>query len=112
MTDWRQDQGWLLGLDLFDYGFYWESHEMWEFQWKTRPRHSPSRHLLQGMIQSAATLLKPRGSRAAQRLWMSAKDHLLHASDFDRGIDLDLTIESIGLALRDGVQPRVTGGWP
>ena len=110
--NWREDQGWLLGLDLFDFGFYWECHELWEAQWRTRPRNCVSRQLLQGMIQSAAALLKPVGSRAAKRLWTSANQRLLQAVAFDRGIDLHLTMASIATALDGGERPRIVGGWP
>ena len=102
----------MLGLDLFDHGFFWECHEIWEAQWKTRPRRSQSRVLLQGMIQSAAALLKPVGSRSAHRLWIAAEERLMTVLDYDRGIDLPATIAIISSALCGQDTPRVVGGWP
>ena len=109
---WRLDQGWLLGLDLFDHGFFWESHEVWEAQWKTLPRESENRILLQGMIQAAASLLKPIGSVPSQRLWTASEARLQRVLHHDRGIDIAQTIASIAKALRGGPPPRVVGGWP
>ena len=41
------------GIDLFNAGEFWESHEAWEFIWK---RHKePSRIFFQGLIQLAAS---------------------------------------------------------
>ena len=110
--DWRLDRGWLLGLDLFDHAYYWECHEILEHQWRERPRHCPSRQLLQGLIQSSAALLKPLGSAASKRLWNTAKRRLDVGSSCERGIDVRQTIISIDKALRGEGYPLVSGGWP
>jgi predicted metal-dependent hydrolase len=48
----------LWGADLYNHGFYWEAHEVWEALWKCAAPESPVRHLLQGLIQCAAASLK------------------------------------------------------
>ena len=111
---WKKDIGWLRGMDLFDNRFYWEAHEVWEFQWKARPRDCPFRVLLQGMIQAAASLLKkePPMPRAAQRLWTSAKRRLETVKHLDRGIDIPALILAIEACHDGGGWPRISGGWP
>src|SRR5687768_12090151 len=35
---WRDSPAYLRGLDLFNAGFYWEAHEVWEGLWKAAGR--------------------------------------------------------------------------
>ncbi len=44
----------LRGVELFQQGRYWESHEAWEEIWQQLP--SPARLYFQGLIQLAAAL--------------------------------------------------------
>lgn len=46
------------GADLYDAGFWWEAHELWEAIWHAVPRDRPERTLLQGLIQGAACRVK------------------------------------------------------
>ena len=47
--DWRDFEE---GVDLFNRGLFWESHESWERVWRRHPE--PSRIFFQGLIQAAA----------------------------------------------------------
>ncbi|MFH1278586.1 MAG: DUF309 domain-containing protein [Candidatus Eisenbacteria bacterium] len=58
--DWRECREYLYGVDLFNAGFYWEAHESWESAWKILGRASLAGHFLQGLIQTAAALVKRR----------------------------------------------------
>lgn len=51
------------GIDLFNHGFYWESHEAWEPLWLAAGRKSASGYFLQGLIKLAAALVKAREGR-------------------------------------------------
>ena len=56
------------GVDLFNGGYWWEAHEIWEDLWRRSPRGTARNHLLKGLIMLAAALLKgssgmPRGRR-------------------------------------------------
>ncbi len=53
---WRDDDGWLWGVDLWNAGFPWEAHEAWETLW--RGAAGAQRELLQGLIQCAAAAVK------------------------------------------------------
>lgn len=55
---WRQNELYLYGVDLFNHGFWWEAHTAWEALWKEAPQHHVTRLFLQGLIQVAAAQLK------------------------------------------------------
>lgn len=56
---------WLYALDLFNEGFYWESHEAWEAFWHALGRTSPEAQFVQGLIHLAAACVKVREGRPA-----------------------------------------------
>jgi hypothetical protein len=47
-------------VDLFNHGYYWEAHEVWEAWWQILGRDEPERRLLQGLIALAAAGVKAR----------------------------------------------------
>jgi hypothetical protein len=51
---------WLYALDLFNTGFCWESHELWEGFWNALGRTTPGAQLVQGLILLAAAAVKIR----------------------------------------------------
>lgn len=55
---WRESTDYLYGVDLFNHGFFWEAHEVWEGLWHQAAADSLQRHFLQGLIQLAAARLK------------------------------------------------------
>lgn len=90
------------GCRLFDAGYYWEAHEVWEQLWHARNRRGPTADLLKALIKLAAAGVKvrqhqPHGVRT-------------HASRAAKGLgELAGAIEqpSFGLnlkALRDAVR--------
>lgn len=48
------------GQDLFNHGYYWESHEAWEGLWQIANKGSPLRAFLKGLILLSATGVKIR----------------------------------------------------
>lgn len=50
----------LEGVDLYNHGFWWESHEAWEEAWILFGRTTPVAKLTQGLIFVAAAHLKHR----------------------------------------------------
>ncbi len=55
---WRENDDYLFGVDLYNHGYLWEAHEVWEGLWH-RAKHDPVQaDLLQGLIQCAAAALK------------------------------------------------------
>jgi len=48
------------GIALFDAGYYWEAHELWEVLWHVFGRHGPKADVLKGLIKLAASGVKVR----------------------------------------------------
>ena len=108
------------GVDLFNHGYYWEAHEVWEGPWRQAPAGSDRKLFLQALIRLAAAALKLRlGSVAGVRAhapWCAgvfadialrhiAIDDLDPAdlADFAR----DLGAGSLGLTSLDGTSEPV-----
>ncbi len=74
------------GKHLFNHGFYWEAHEVWEQVWHMRGRNGPAADFVKGLIKLAAAGVKcleansigvHRHARRAQALFLS-----LNSADF------------------------------
>ncbi len=50
----------LYGLDLFNHGYWWESHEAFEALWLELGRISPDAQFFQGLILLAGALIKDK----------------------------------------------------
>ena len=50
----------LYGIDLFNHGYYWEAHEVWEGLWNACGRRGAVSAFFQGLIALAAAGLKVR----------------------------------------------------
>jgi uncharacterized protein len=62
---WQHNGSYLWGADLFNFSYWWEAHEAWEKLWL--PAVPPLSTYLQGLIQTAAGLLKWQvGNRRGQ----------------------------------------------
>lgn len=59
------DPRWLHALDLFNGGWYWESHEAWESFWHALGRCTPEARFVQGLIHLAAAAVKIREGKPA-----------------------------------------------
>jgi hypothetical protein len=79
---WRENAAYLAGFRLYEAGFGWEAHEVWEPVWMHATPHSAERYLLQGLIQLANARLKfaMDRDRAGQRLLQIASGLLEEAS--------------------------------
>jgi hypothetical protein len=77
-ADLAADEAFRFGVDLFNHGFPWEAHEVWESLWHAAPHHSRERLLLQGLIHAAAAAVKARGAQwvGARKLAQSAAELL------------------------------------
>lgn len=66
--EWHDLPEWLWALDLFNHGYWWESHEALEGLWHAAGRTTPSARFVQSLIHlSAACLNHRRGHAAAAR---------------------------------------------
>lgn len=57
---WRACGNYLYGIDLFNRGYYWEAHEVWEGLWTACGRRGAAGAFFQGLIALAAAGLKVR----------------------------------------------------
>jgi predicted metal-dependent hydrolase len=61
----RVDQHvYLAGIDLFNFGYYWEAHEAWERLWHAASRKGPRADFFKGLIQLAVVGVKLREGRS------------------------------------------------
>ena len=58
--DWRTNEEYLFGADLYNHGYLWEAHEAWESIWHPSKHDVHQANHLQGLIQCAAACLKVR----------------------------------------------------
>jgi len=80
---WQANVAYTYGFVLFENGFYWEAHEVWEAVWQSCQPNSRERQLLQALIQLANAELKRCLTQpvAAARLLAMADAHLAEAMD-------------------------------
>ena len=62
------DESWwksqfLRGVELFNAGYYWEAHEVWEELWHAEGRRGPTADVLKALIKLAAAGVKVREGR-------------------------------------------------
>jgi uncharacterized protein len=57
---WRESRAYLYGVDLFNFGYYWEAHEVWEGLWRACGRTGPAADFFRGLIKLAAAGVKVR----------------------------------------------------
>jgi len=92
---WRENEDYLFGIDLYNHGFLWESHEVWEGLWHAAKHDPLQADFLQALIQCAAASLKipmgqPRGLATLSALAVEKLERVARASGGDyMGLDLD-----------------------
>lgn len=57
-AQWRSCEAFLFGIDLFNAGFYWESHEQWEAAWHAVGRVGVEADFLKALIKLSAAGVK------------------------------------------------------
>ncbi len=57
---WRDSRAYLHGMDLFNHGYYWEAHEVWEGLWNAAGRAGLTADFLKALIKLAAAGVKVR----------------------------------------------------
>ena len=66
--EWRELDEWLWAVDLFNGGYWWESHEALEGLWHAAGRTTPAARFVQALVHlSAACLNRRRGHVDAAR---------------------------------------------
>ena len=67
---WHNSQKYLYAIDLFNFGYWWEAHEVLEDLWIQTGKTTSLAKFIQGLIQISAALLKDfqSKSQAAEKL--------------------------------------------
>ncbi len=120
LEDWRDLDEWLWAVDLFNQGYWWESHEALEALWHAAGRTKARARFVQSLVHlSAACLNRRRGHpEAARRQAARAARGLRAARDAAAlttpgssasvvmGIDLARLIQDVEQSFAsDGAQP-------
>ncbi|MFT7622258.1 MAG: hypothetical protein ACI9WU_001426 [Myxococcota bacterium] len=86
----------LFGFDLFNHGYFWESHIWWEALWRAHRQTGDVANLCRGLIRFAAASVKirsgvPRGARKHCRATADLLDRVAGSagSPVFAGIDLE-----------------------
>jgi predicted metal-dependent hydrolase/ribosome biogenesis protein Tsr3 len=96
---WRDSPAYRYGIDLFNHGYYWEAHEVWEGLWRAAGRTGRTADFLKGLIKLAAAGVKVRQGQPR-----GVASHAAGAAELFRGIAEQLggaDASYLGLRLRD-----------
>jgi hypothetical protein len=107
---WQACRPYLYGLDLFNHGYYWEAHEVWEGLWHASGRKGWTATFLKGLIQLAAAGVKVRENRP-----VGVRTHARRAAALFRQVAADLGngasyFMGLGLASNIGLAEAIAGG--
>jgi len=102
---WQRLELYLFGVDLYNYAFWWESHEAFESLWKRLDRDDPTRCFLQGLIKISAAFLKwhLKKQEGLETLYSGGIGHLQKALDHSpefMGLNLMNHIAKVSLHFR------------
>jgi uncharacterized protein len=88
--NWKNSIRYLYAIDLFNYGYYWEVHEVLENLWMKVGKKSSEGIFLQGLIQLSVALLKNLQSNklGLKRLTDKAMPKLLSQQGIYLGVDI------------------------
>lgn len=91
---WRSSEPYLYGVDLYNHGYFWECHEIFEAFWHAFGRETPEGEFFHGLIQIAAANLKRLEGieGAAQALARRGVAHLNNAPSRCMGVDVSAFI--------------------
>jgi hypothetical protein len=108
---WQESRPYLHGIDLFNAGFYWESHVAWESLWLACGRKGIVADFLKGLIRLAAG-----GVKALEGKPEGVTSHSHRAAEFWRKV-FQKTKEDVFMGLRLGeligtAEMVHKDGWP
>jgi uncharacterized protein len=94
--DWRQSEDYLYGIDLYNFAYWWECHEIFEGLWHAAGHDTEQGNFFQALIQLAAANLKNFSGNhdAAKNLLTSGLARLQKTPTFYMGIDVVGLIEN------------------
>lgn len=115
-ADWRENDDYLFGVDLYNHGYLWEAHEAWEGLWHRARKDAWQALFLQGLIQCSAGCLKilmkqPRGVRRLTELGTGKLQGVSQAvGDPYMGLKVFSFVASMRAFVK--AEPEIIGGRP
>ncbi|MCR4337131.1 MAG: DUF309 domain-containing protein [Candidatus Omnitrophica bacterium] len=115
LTQWAKNQDYLFAIDLYNYAFWWESHEAWEGLWRQTSSSDLSHQFLQGLIKISAAFLKwhQHHQNGLEHLYVGGIEHLKHVcqqKEIYMGIDLMAHIAKLSVHFRGVIADEAY--WP
>ena len=110
--DWPRSADYLLGIDLYNFAYWWECHEIFEGLWHAAGHDTAQGRCFQALIQLAAANLKRFLSRetAAQKLYQNGMARLQSLPCAYMGIDVTGLIGEVHARLvSPHLQPPLIG---
>ncbi len=107
--NWQKSERYLYAIDLFNYQYYWEVHEVLEKLWLETGKKSTEGIFIQGIIQLAVALLKGIESNATgvSQLTKKALPKLHSQQGIYLGIDIEPFIEQYKLFIDDKIATQL-----
>ena len=96
---WHDSRTYLRGVDLFNHGYYWEAHEVWEGLWHAAGRTGLTADFLRGLIKLAAAGVKVRQGQP-RGVASHAVGAAVHFRDISRHLGGE-EVSYLGIRLRD-----------
>lgn len=96
--EWERSEDYLYGIDLYNYAYWWECHEVFEGLWHAAGHDTEQGNFFQALIQFAAANLKRflGNEQAAQKLARSGLARLQSLPQLYMGIDIIAFSEKYG----------------
>jgi predicted metal-dependent hydrolase len=91
---WHECRDYLYGVDLFNHGYYWEAHEVWEGLWHACGRGGTTGRFLKGLIRLAAAGVKAREMRTE-----GVRNHARRAAELFEQVEREAGSTFLGLEL-------------
>lgn len=85
-TDWQPCEPYRYAVDLFNAGYYWEAHEVWESLWHAAGRQGTVANFLKGLIKLAAA-----GVKSLERNPAGVQRHLTRAFELLNDVVLSVS---------------------
>ena len=95
--EWERSEDYLYGIDLYNFAYWWECHEIFEGLWHAAGHDTEQGNFFQALIQIAAANLKYflGNPAAAHNLFHSGVIRLQHVPPSYMGIDVPRLTEAL-----------------
>ena len=95
--EWERAEDYLYGIDLYNFAYWWECHEIFEGLWHAVGHDTKQGNFFQALIQFAAANLKlfTGNHQAAEKLLTSGMSRLQKLPNLYIGIDVARLIEDV-----------------